>query len=171
MPPRFRRWCGALTVPLAALLAAPAVLGAQRPTEPVVPAIPPDSVPAWLYADSSLVPLYSVGSAAFVRDVVIVYFRAGTPQRDRQAAVRRVAGTVVGGARLFGDDGAYLVRLPVPAGPPGDAWARLQRARAVLDSLPQVEVTAIEVVDELEPDSASARVDTGARPGRVRTRP
>lgn len=57
-----------------------------------VPMTPPDSIPAWITADSSL-----DRSGGFTKGVVVVLFQKGATQRQRQAAVDLIGGRVVGG--------------------------------------------------------------------------
>ncbi len=77
---------------------------------PAVPPTAPDSLPEWMYDDSNLVALpdwYEGG--LFIRDVVGVVFRPGTPVADRQAAIDRGSGTVIGGMRPQNGEGFYYL--------------------------------------------------------------
>ena len=74
--------------------------------EAVVPARPPDSIPSWLLADSS------IGGDGYAKRLVEVLFLATASQAQRQAALRAIRGTVVGGLPLSGGDGYYLVQVP-----------------------------------------------------------
>jgi hypothetical protein len=96
------------------------------------PVPPPDYVPRWMYADTNLV-------RRTVKNVAVVLFRERASAAERQAAVDAVGGLVVGGARWFGDDGAYLVRVPLGPGRP-----TLAEAVDRLNALPQVQSASTE---------------------------
>lgn len=105
------------------------------------PAGPPDSVPAGLYSPSSVVEDPDLPGSRYVRDVVVILFRATSTQAERQTAVASISGTVIGGHRLFGVDGYYLVRVH------GDTSIRSAKsAVAKLRTLPQVEEASLERV-------------------------
>jgi subtilisin family serine protease len=80
-----------------------------------VPPFAPDTIPSWVRDDSSLVTDPRAPIYRFSRNVVLVTFRPGTTQQQRAAAVGSVAGTVIGGKRLNGVDGLYLIQLPADA--------------------------------------------------------
>ena len=104
----------------------------------LVPATPPDSVPDWVRRDTSLVHLPS--GMAYVKRTLVVGFKTTATQAERQAAVDRVAGVVVGGFGIRGrDGGGYLVRF---AGDPTEA--QLDSLAAVLRGLPQVQYAGLE---------------------------
>jgi len=86
-------------------------VGPRPAALPDVPAIPPDSEPVWLYADSNLTT--EQGSGPFTRGVVNVRFQLSASRRERQAAIAAVHGVVVGGRRFHGGDGdgIYIIRL------------------------------------------------------------
>lgn len=101
-------------------------------TRPSVPPTAPNDIPRGLYQDirhgSACV------SGPMVRATVVVIFREGTTQREKQAAIDLVRGEVVGGIRgVAGLEGYYYVR--VEDDPEG--WI-LCRAVSRLDGLPQV---------------------------------
>jgi probable HAF family extracellular repeat protein len=103
---------------------------------PPVPAAVPDSVPAWVKADSGYArDVPGFGGALVSRSVVWVYFRTNATQQERQAAVDAVAGEVVGGARWdeVGTVGRYFIKIPTGAGVPGvrEALATLRQHSAV----------------------------------------
>jgi len=101
---------------------------------PRVPPVPPDSIPATLFASLGTVSDTPGMQSPFIRSIVAVSFHEGTPQADRQAAVDRVDGVVVGGIRTAPDDGDYYVRIP------DTTFAGILRAIDVLKALPQVAV-------------------------------
>lgn len=114
--------------------------------EPEVPAAAPDSVPPSLYDPANRVTDSPRMAGTFLRDVVVVEFRPDATREERQAAVDRVGGRVVGGFRIAGEaEGLYFVRLA----PPTEAtlWAALD----VLRALPQVAAAEVELVEPSAP--------------------
>jgi hypothetical protein len=99
----------------------------------VVPARAPDTVPAWIYDDSSIVRVPDRRPDPFVKDLIAVLFAPSASQAQRQAAIDAVDGTVVGGARLNGVDGLYLVSLPRDT-----THSRLFQAMVTLKAMPGV---------------------------------
>lgn len=70
-----------------------------------VPAQPPDTVPAWFSDDSS----YVLKSRGPLKRVVSVTFAAQATAADRQAVLAATGGCIVGGVRLGGDGGYYML--------------------------------------------------------------
>jgi hypothetical protein len=70
----------------------------------------------------------------WIRSIVAVGFRAGTSQSDRQSAVDRVNGIVVGGIRFRREDGDYFLRIP------DSTFSGIQKAIAIEQALPQVAI-------------------------------
>jgi hypothetical protein len=97
-----------------------------------VPAVSPDSVPAWFYADSSQ------SQSGYWKSVVLVLFRASASQTQRQSAIDRVGGSVVGGIRGIEPDGFYIVYIPQ-----GGTSVALGKTIARLKKLPQVELAGL----------------------------
>src|ERR1041385_3781321 len=97
-----------------------------------VPAVAPDSEPAWVNDDSS----YTSGgsSRGWLKRTLVVLFKPTATQAERQAAVDKITGVVVGGYGIPGSDGSYLVRV---GWNPTDV--QLDSLASVLMSLPQVE--------------------------------
>ncbi len=129
----------AITLLLLVGTSVPGALWAQkRPASTrLVPAAPPDTVPAWIYADSNLVADSVQTAAYFYANVIVVRFEPGTPQADRQAAIEAVGGEVVGGRPYPTGEGIYYVRL--------DAKRRIEPLRAAgraLRKMPQIAVAA-----------------------------
>jgi hypothetical protein len=89
-----------------------------KPPTSIVPAEAPDTVPAWVYADSNIVSGSPYVSAPFLRDIIVVTFRPSAPQAERQAAIDLVGGVVVGGTRAPGAEG--LLRQSSDSGPRQD---------------------------------------------------
>ncbi len=106
-----------------------------------VPASAPDTEPADLFADSNVVSNTVNMTGTFVRNVVNVLFAQTATQAQRQAAVDRVRGQVVGGERLWYGDGFYLVRIH-DDGTDGPLWSAI----ATLEALPYVEMAGPEAL-------------------------
>lgn len=74
----------------------------------------PDTIPAWVYADSNI----SAGSAhiafPFVKRIVTVAFKRNATPLERQTAVAAVAGRVVARRGMVGGDGVYFVEIVDP---------------------------------------------------------
>lgn len=95
-----------------------------------VPAVAPDSQPAWALDDSS----YSEpGKSGFLKGVIKLIFKHGTSLGQRQSAVDAVGGVVIGGIHGADPEATYLIRVPDDGS--GD---RLRAAVAVLDRQPGV---------------------------------
>jgi hypothetical protein len=97
-----------------------------------VPAVAPDSEPAWLADDST------VSQSGYWKRVILVLFRAGASQAQRQAAIDLSGGYVIGGMRGVGPDGFYIVYIPR-----AETSAALGAAIARLKNLTQVELVAL----------------------------
>jgi hypothetical protein len=108
----------------------------NKPGAHVVPAEPPDSVPAWFHDDSSFVSVTERGR--FLRGVIIVFFIEGASQAMRQEAIDRIGGQVIGGTPLSDGDGFYYVRVQDDG-----TGAQLEEAVATLSHLPQVEMASL----------------------------
>ena len=108
----------------------------RLPLDPAVAgfAAAPDSVPAWIRADSSVVPGSRHIPASFIRNVVAVRFDSWATPAQRRAAIEMVDGKLVGGHRRMG---VYLVQVKDP----GDG-SGIERAAERFRALPYV-VTAI----------------------------
>ena len=87
----------------------PAIRSEARSDSARVPEVAPDTVPAWVFADSNLV--RAAAKDLYYANVLMVRFRFGTARRDRQSAIDGIGGTVVGGRREPDGDGIYLVRV------------------------------------------------------------
>jgi len=109
-------------VRLAILLALGACRGGTlRTSEPLhdlgskfsaqVPAIAPDTTPQRLFDSLGTVQSPTGHGAPWVRSIVVVVFKTGTSQPDRQIVVDAVHGRVVGGF-LITTDGSYYVWFP-----------------------------------------------------------
>ena len=97
-----------------------------------VPAVSPDSEPAWLAADSAL------SQSGYWKRVVLVLFHASATQAQRQFAIDSIGGFVVGGIRGVGPDGFYIVYIPN-----AETSVALGEAIARLKSLPQVDLASL----------------------------
>jgi hypothetical protein len=103
----------------------------------LVPASPPDTIPAWIVADSNLVGDSVQTAAYFYANVIRVRFRTGTSQADRQAAIDAVQGVVVGGRPYPAGEGAYYVRI--------EAGRRIEPLRAAATRLRGMRQVAVAV--------------------------
>lgn len=109
----------------------------------VVPALPPESVPARVWADihapRNIVRSSPHWGIPFPRDLLLVMFKEDASQAERQAAVDSIGGEVVGGEPL-GRGGYYYVRIA------GDSTGEaLFRAIAKLMKLPQIDLASPEL--------------------------
>lgn len=99
-----------------------------------VPDVTPDTLPDWIYdhetSDSPVL------SGTFLTNILTVVFESAASQSERQDAVDSVNGVVVGGRRLFGDDGYYYVL--VEDDHPETPGQALVDAMVALNSLPRV---------------------------------
>lgn len=99
-----------------------------------VPMIPPDSFPRALVVDSNMVFAPAQSTFRVAKNALLLMFVAGATSAQRQAAVDLIAGTVVGGFRLFGDgDGEYVIQVA-----PHPQAATVFTAIAALQALPYV---------------------------------
>jgi hypothetical protein len=72
-----------------------------------VPAVAPDTEPAWFADDSSYAPQLTL------KRVAQVAFIPGTSRSQRQAAIDSVGGSVIGGYHIPGDiEGTYYILVP-----------------------------------------------------------
>jgi hypothetical protein len=129
----------------AALAAAVACASSKMnrlPPAAAVPAEPPDSVPAWAVADSSYIGPSQYISAKFIKNLVVLQFREGATQAQRQSAIELVSGTVIGGYR---SSGIYLVRVADP----GDGSGIVQAAER-LSALPFVSAASPDIAIGLQ---------------------
>ncbi len=82
-----------------------------RPQSSIVSAEAPDTLPAWVYADSIIVSNSPYSSGPYLRDIIVVTFRPSAGQGERQAAIDMIGGVVVGGTRNPGAEGDYYVKV------------------------------------------------------------
>ncbi len=106
--------------------------------EVTVPIPPPDSLPSWVDADSTML-LDADSLDHLSREVVIVYFLPTATSADRQAALDSISGTLIGGrpSRITGGEGAYFVQIPHDGtlGPVKQAVAKLRTLSQVQGAL------------------------------------
>jgi hypothetical protein len=107
----------------------------------LVPAVAPDSLPESIYRNRIENPSWI--SSPILRGIVVIEFRAGATQAERQEAVDLVDGEVIGGYRFAGEtDGWYYVRVAED-----DSGESVRRAIEILGNLPQVEVAGPEMLE------------------------
>jgi hypothetical protein len=128
----------------------------RYPGDPTVPEAAPDTVPESVYDTTKIVWSSNTLPAPFIRDLVLILFKPDATQDDRQAAVNRTNGVVVGGVRM-GDDGFYVVRVPDngTTGPVEQAISRLKM-------LPQVMYAGVDPIYPLGTGQAYVRPVDGA---------
>ena len=118
-------------------------LGPNSLRTAVVPAQAPDSVPAWVRADSTFTGPSAHIPVRFRKNILVVHFRREATQAQRQEAIDLISGTVVGGVGGRTGNGFYLVRVADP----GDgsvlvrASDRLHRLPYVTSAGPDIEFT------------------------------
>jgi hypothetical protein len=117
------------------------------PAEQNVSMTPPDSTPAWLLADTMISPATASYPSRHVKNVVLLAFDHSTLLSDRQLAIAKVGGEVVGGIRVVPEDGFYIVR--VDPGPSEDLFSIIDTLR----SLPHVIVATPDNIFDLGLDS------------------
>jgi hypothetical protein len=116
----------------------------------VIPSAPPDTVPAWVSADTAqLRGTYAIGRYTS-RHVLIVGFAASATQAQRQAAIDAVDGVVVGGSR----GGLYIVQVSSDS-----TGAGLFAAQRKLRTLSQVTLVVFYQSDGIVPNSRTAQAD------------
>jgi hypothetical protein len=116
------------------------------PSEP-----PPDTPKAvWdsLIAPSNVVNDSPAYPGRIVRDALYVRFAPNAEPAARLATLSRVSGRVVGGKRIAGNDGYYLVRVRVDSTKPTTSDSTLLRARRQLDHDPTVRGTLLLIMDD-----------------------
>ncbi|MES2178084.1 MAG: S8 family serine peptidase [Gemmatimonadota bacterium] len=80
--------------------------------ETPVPAIAPDTVPVGYDNFSRAITETARWYGDVLPDVAVVIFKPNTTQVQKQAAIDRMGGVVIGGRRVTGHDGVYLIRVP-----------------------------------------------------------
>jgi hypothetical protein len=99
----------------------------SRPMPSRVPDVVPDSLPNGYYDRANWI---RGVDGVYLRDVILVSFRREATRRERQAAIDAVHGVVVGGKRIQGTDGYYVVRVPA-GGSPDRLWEIVGQLRAL----------------------------------------
>jgi hypothetical protein len=129
------RWSTAAIIVVGLSCAAPGMRGTADPCAEVnVPLEPPDTVPTWFQDDSS----FSESPPHLLKHIIVVMFQPGTPAADRQSAINRVCGQVVGGWRSqLPERNAYAVQVP-----DGGDERRLDEMVEELRKLPQIRSAA-----------------------------
>lgn len=111
-----------------------------------VPASAPDSVPTavWqaMHAPENMSPPTADWGIPFPRNILVIQFKSGATQSERQSAVDAVGGSVIGGSRIGEDEGYYYVQILDDG-----TSAPLFAAIAQLKTLPQVKDVGPELPD------------------------
>lgn len=97
---------------------------------PVLTPQPPDSIPKWIFADTNIAAPNAAIGVSFMKRIVVVQFKSGTTEAQRQTAFSAIAGTVVGGMRAGTEEGQYYVKVNDIAGGILLTAAQTLRARA-----------------------------------------
>ncbi len=105
------------------------VASATTPPTFTVPALPPDSIPSWVLADTS------IDNNRYTKRVIDVLFKSTATQADRQAAIDLVGGTIIGGLPDETGDGYYIVQIADDG-----SGAQLDAAITQLVALPTVDL-------------------------------
>ena len=88
-------------------------------------------------------------TGSIVSNALYVRFQPSAPANARENALAAVAGVVVGGVRLIGSDGYYIVKITTAPSPGDSANGPLFRARAALDGNASVRSTLLLGMDNL----------------------
>ncbi|MGH7717256.1 MAG: S8 family peptidase, partial [Gemmatimonadaceae bacterium] len=121
-------------------------LRAEATLTDLVPAAAPTTFPREMYDRSNFVSDPGrTGNLFFVRNILVVMFKIGATQEERQAAIDLSGGEVVGGHRIGPDDGFYIVYIP------GDGAGPLLAAQSALRRLPQVISVTPEYLNSVKP--------------------
>lgn len=112
-----------------------------RGEKALVPALAPDSVPRGLFSDTSLVEDPDANGLRYIRGLIVIHFKRNATPNQRTEAVGLIGGQVVGGFRVAGSDGYYLVRV-VRDTSRHSAKGALKKLR----TLPQIEEASLEHV-------------------------
>ena len=123
------------------------------PAEQNVPALPPDSTPAWVSHDTSWVN-HGDAPAGFLKNTIAVLFQDTTSASDKRLAIALVNGVVIGGAPFLSGDGYYLIRIEDDG-----SGTQLRAAIEKLEALPQVYGAAL--VPRVRPSYLRPRDGTG----------
>ena len=133
----------------------------------VVPAEAPDSIPEALLDSLGTVNDPAQRGTHYVRNLVTALFAEGATPRQRQAAVERVCGSVVGGDRAPSGEGYYLIRLHGAETP-----SALALATETLRSMPGVAgatTLALKSVGDQNAGASTSSCYDGDPGGRFRT--
>lgn len=99
----------------------------------VVPMLPPDTVPAWVYSPENERTDPTVIAGRFAGNVITVMFHHAATAEQRANAIALVGGTVIGGSVFSTGNGLYYVQIPG-----GDKAGPLLRAIRTLEALSYV---------------------------------
>lgn len=108
-------------------------MGAKLQTH-VVPAVPPDTVPAGLYSPVNIVDDSLFTGGPILKDVLTVVFIPAALQQGRQALIDSIGGVVIGGGRTSSTTGYYYIRIvPPPTLTQLHAFVARLRASPIVD--------------------------------------
>jgi hypothetical protein len=127
-----------------------------------VPALPPDTLPEWIHADSNVVDGGRVIAGPIAKHIVVMAFDSAASSSQRAAAVASICGILIGGIRMEGLGGLYFVNVP-QAVTPAQIVAAADRAYA----MPGVALATPDMLGEGGLDSSAPsrpRRSSSARP-------
>jgi hypothetical protein len=120
-----------------------------------VPALPPDTLPAWIHADSNVMSGGKVIGGKIAKRIIVIAFDSGASPRQRRAAVASVCGTVIGGIRMEGVGGVYFVSVPHATTP-----AQIVAAAETAYAMPGVALAAPDMLGEAMNDASLLRPES-----------
>jgi hypothetical protein len=96
-------------------------------------------------------------SGSFLKRVLALEFLPQATKREKESAFTAVSGTAIGGVRWSSTEGYYYLLLP-----PDSTTGSLQRAAAILGTLPQVVTASLVGVRMTQPDFLTPHQGTAA---------
>jgi subtilase family protein len=114
---------------------------------PSVPVVAPDSLPAWVFADTNVIDGAAVLVGQLAKNVIVVQFEAGTSAAGRAAELAKVNASVIGGVRADSSEGFYYAR-------PGVAGTAQEIADAAdsVNAMPGVVFSAPALIEDMQAD-------------------
>lgn len=88
------------------------VSAVRRTLSGALHAVPPDTVPAWVYDSANFVVDTAYSAVPIQRNVLAVFFLPAASTSARQSLIDSLGGVVVGGDRMSASDGDYYVQFP-----------------------------------------------------------
>jgi hypothetical protein len=133
----------------------------------VVPGTAPDTIPESVLDSLGTVDDPVERGTHYVKNLVSALFRENTPQPQRQAAIDRVCGVVIGGDHLPSGEGYYLIRLHGVETP--DALAATADALRAMPGVAGATTLAMKSLGDQPPGTSSSACFDDPPGGRLRT--